>query len=169
MRFYSFTNMYLSSLQVGLQSGHCIADMFVRYPNGLKPASKDQMLWEWAEEHKTMILLNGGYDSAIRDLTEFFERASNPYPWSDFHESEDAMNNMQTTVGIILPERIYEGAAIVRTRRRGWEDVTQVLHPDGTRTILQPTTAMVSSPKYWEFTEWEVELIDRINSFGLAR
>ena len=169
MRAYFFGNMYLSSIQQGIQAGHCIADMFIRYTNGLKPGSKDQMLYEWAEEHKTMILLNGGYDSTIHDLTTFFENINNPFPWVDFYESADAMNGLQTTVGIILPEHIYEGAAIVRKCRRGWDEVTQVLHDDGTRTILQPTTAMVADARYWEYSAWEVELIDRLNSFGLAR
>jgi len=31
MRFYSFSNMYLASLQVGLQSAHVVVEMFTKY------------------------------------------------------------------------------------------------------------------------------------------
>lgn len=169
MRAYFFGNLYLSSIQQGIQAGHCIADMFVRYDDQITPGPQNNMLFEWAKNYKTMILLNGGYDSTIRDLTQFFEDLQNPYPWVDFFESDEAMNGMQTTVGIVLPERIYEAAAMVRKCRGGWDELTQYLHNDGTRTIFQPSDAPVAPARYWEYSAWEIELIDRLNSFNLAR
>jgi hypothetical protein len=114
MRAYFFGNMYLSSIQQGIQSQHCTADMFVRYQG---EGVKKDILFDWATNHKTSILLNAGFSSEIRDLFQMFNSGTNPYPWEGFCEGEDALDSAMTCIGIILPERIYNLAAMVRTRK----------------------------------------------------
>lgn len=163
MRAYFIGNMYLSSIQNGIQAGHCISELFVKYQNSTPTASKD--LLDWATNHKTMILLNGGYNSVVTEFSDFLIAADNPYPWAPFFESEDAMGGMQTVVGIVLPQKIYETAAAVRKCRRGWEDLVEFTTDDGVVTVRKPQTKHT----YWDLNTWEIELIERLNKFGMAK
>ncbi len=161
MRFYSFSNMYLSSLQVGLQSGHVVADMFVKYQNpGVDPKA-DELL-DWAENHKTMILLNGGYSEILRNLIEFFDNSENSYPWGSFHEGKDALDGALTCVGIILPEKIYDTAALIRGRI-GQEKLDIIQH-SGTLKVETETETVIRV-----FNKWEFELLQKLNTFGMAK
>ena len=58
MRAYFFGNLYMSSIQQGIQAAHAVADMFIKYSNENEP--NYHPLREWATDHKTMILLNAG-------------------------------------------------------------------------------------------------------------
>lgn len=111
MRFYAWGNMYLSSIQQGIQAGHVIGNMSVKYG-----ANPDSMYCDWAKNHKTMILLNGGMSCNLGDIVEHFSKQDNPFEWAPFSESRDALDGALTSVGIILPEDVYENAKKVRKR-----------------------------------------------------
>lgn len=107
MRFYSFTNYYLSSIQLGIQSAHALGEMFNRYPFGDSPVGRT--LREWSANHKTMVLLNGGNSAALRDLwTLLSDPRNTKYPVSKFSEDEASLDGALTCVAIILPESLYE-------------------------------------------------------------
>ena len=152
MRAYFLTNMYLSSIQNGIQPAHCLGNMFVKYRNTaineMNPQDKRDSLYDWAENHKTMIVLNGGYSSVIRDLCLFLSDDQNPYPWDYFCESEEALDKALTCAGIVLPERIYEKIKDVSNYNE--LVFNEILFDEG-------------------FTPWESELIFRLSAFGLAR
>lgn len=164
MRAYFFGNMYLSSIQQGIQAAHVVAEMFTFYDvERTDPSnfSKVELLYEWARHHKTMILLNAGYSEELLSLIDFFTSNENPYPWTSFMESGQALEGVTTSAGIILPEKIYEAARQVRTSVGDAEvlDRTNELNvefADGTYDICQ-------------FNDWEVKLINRLNNYGLAR
>lgn len=61
LRLYSFTNYYLSDLQKGLQTAHLVSEMFTKYVTG----KHKKMLFEWATNHKTIIILNGGNSNGV--------------------------------------------------------------------------------------------------------
>ena len=102
MRAYFFGNMYLSSIQQGIQAGHVIGEMSVKYG-----ANPDSMFSEWAKDHKTMILLNSGMSSNLSDIVKHLSKSDNPFNWAPFFESREALDGALTSVGIILPEEIY--------------------------------------------------------------
>ncbi len=156
MRAYFFGNMYLSSIQQGIQSAHVLTNMFIRYETD---SWKNTMLFKWANEHKTMILLNGGYSDNIRDLAAFFGEGAdqNKYPWDIFNEGLDALDGALTCTGIILPPRIYEGAALTRNNTEGYQ------------TALKYNKALNIDEVYCEYNDWEIELMGRLNKFGLAK
>jgi len=171
MRAYYFGNMYLSSIQQGIQAAHATADMFVKYQshNEEYQEAKD-MLHDWAENHKTMILLNGGYSETIRGMLNFFEDNQNPYPFAPFYEGEDALDGALTTVGIILPEKIYTASALARKYRRTFKHKLSTLDE-----ILETGELFVSAEDSptgeavtWEFSKWEYKLVALLNDFGLA-
>lgn len=115
-RAYFFQNMYLSGIHAGIQSQHTTAEMFVKYrwlDSGYigeltsRDESRTEVLYDWAEEDKTTIVLNGGMSGQLQEIVELLEHKDNPYPWAFFKESEYALNGALTNVGIILPERVY--------------------------------------------------------------
>jgi len=116
LRAYFFNNMYLPSLHAGIQSQHTTAEMFVKYQwldsECQTDESDTEILYDWAQNHKTTIVLNGGMSGDLQALVELFESTQNPYPWGFFKETEYALNGALTNVGIILPERIYTYARL---------------------------------------------------------
>ncbi len=153
MRAYFFGNLYFSSIQQGIQAAHTVVEMFTKYgqknreiPDGIDgPCQEWQILHHWATEHKTMVLLNGGYAEELRSLIQFFSSKENPLPWAYFNESKEAADNCLTCVGIILPEEFYEGARDLKGPS-GYGEYYAKLLPG-----------------------WERTLAERLNMYGLAR
>lgn len=184
MRAYFFGNMYLSSIQQGIQAGHVIAEMFVKYRPLVSEDYEivnnpyDRMLNDWAANHKVMILLNGGYGENLRELNAFFEgtldepgvtRLSevydnySPYPFAFFEESDEALDGAMTSFGVILPPKIYEGARLMQKTMRLPRDmdVRQLFENEG---IL-----VFSDGEEVPYNKWEIELMQRLNTFRLAQ
>jgi len=100
MRFYSAGNMYLSSIQQGIQAAHCVGEMALRIVG-------NKYVSEWLTEHKTLICVNGGNNAALFELHTLFTDARNPgYPVAHFREDEASLGGMLTSVGIIVTEKI---------------------------------------------------------------
>ena len=113
LRAYFFNNMYLQGIHAGIQAQHCTAEMFAKYEYG---SVGEGILHDWAANHKTTIILNGGYAHNLQRLVNlFYNDTSNPYPFSYFCESEEALEGCITSVGIILPKRVFEGARYMST------------------------------------------------------
>ena len=161
MRGYFFGNYYLSSIQQGIQAAHCTADMAMKYSSH---RGEDLESWQtycdWAQHHKTMVLLNGGNQASLNELAWFFNSVDNIFPWEQFFEDEQSLNGCLTCVGIILPERIYEAAVLIRSR------TTEIL-----KVKNEETDCVWISSTETEFTlsPWEYELIQRMNQCGLAK
>lgn len=164
MRAYFFGNMYLSSIQQGIQAQHCTGELSVRYNPTLaadgkyycEEPQKYAMLMDYKENHKTSILLNGGYSENLNRLTDLFAVEENPYPWAFFHESDEALEGALTCVGIILPEAIYETAAFVR-QARSTEARNIVDNFNATGTFEDEV-----------FSDFEIDLINELNQYGMA-
>lgn len=156
--------MYLSSLQVGLQTAHVTAEMAAKYLSD-NEEGPGNMFYNWAEQHKTMILLNGGYAENLHDLYDFFSTEKNPYPFAKFHESKAAMDGMLTSVGIVLPEKIYEGAAAMRKIKRLRMDDNARLAWDLQQVLTIRIDGILQNVDY---TNFEVELMERLSTFRLA-
>ena len=157
MRAYFWGNMYLSSIQQGIQSLHCLSEMYIKYssPDIVKEVgalggdlSKTyacfDMLYDWAANHKTVVVLNAGEKSALLKIVELVKDERNPYAFAWWSESDDSLNGCLTNVGIILPERMYKGAQEMKKYWRSW---------DNRRNL----------------NEWEIELAELINKTYMAR
>ena len=111
-RFYSFTNMYVSSIQKGIQTAHAVSDMSVSLLTTDQKAAYDT----WALNDKTVIVLNGGNQAmleVIHSLAIPFGK-KHGLPVVKFHEDEQSLNGALTAVGIILSEVAYETAKSLR-------------------------------------------------------
>ena len=108
MRLYSFCNLYLSSIQQGIQTAHLVSNMFAKYKNMRGSVSYD-ILYKWAESHKTIIVLNGGTKENIQNIfNELWLNADLNLPYEKFHEDEDSLGGIITCCGIIVPEELYK-------------------------------------------------------------
>lgn len=146
LRAYFFQNMYLQGIHAGIQSQHTTAEMFIKYTHALmwEPDKQEigqaceNMLYDWAENHKTTIILNGGGQGSLIDLHEFLCSPINSYPWACFYESEDALNGCMTNVGIILPDKIFN------------RNKNELLWIDG------------KGERPEELSDWEFDLVERV-------
>ena len=119
-----------------------------------------KMIDDWATQHKTVVLLNGGNQQSLQDLHAFLDDKANPYPYGQFKEDNQSLNECLTCVGIILPEKIYEGAIHLRDRRTKVQSVGL-----GINIIISFNGKQANDHDY---TDWEIELMTRMNEYRLA-
>lgn len=175
MRLYTFCNYYLSSLQQGLQTAHVVHELFNKYDVNQFSSSTDEsayslerelQLRDWSQNHKTIVILNGGNCQTLTDLVQFLHSMQNPFPYTGFCEDGESLNFALTCVGIVLPERIYDAAEKIRSRSM---ELLDYIHGG---FHLQKKNAGGSfsfdehAPK---FSVFEKELIERLNMCGLAK
>lgn len=166
MRFYSFGNMYLSSIQQGIQAAHVVTEMFIKYEKRKSTHVGNEeipLLYEWAYDHKTMILLNGGMSDNLHSLNSFFKHDDNPYPFASFKESKEALDGAATSVGIVLPEKIYEGAALLRRRLT---PIMQDKFIAANTLMFYDEHELAIEERYNDF---EIELMYQLNKYRLAQ
>ena len=128
LRAYFFQNTYLQGIHAGIQSQHTTAELFCKYSVSNDPDQPmARTLYQWADFHKTTIVLNGGYTSNLERLCTLLDSHPHEYPWACFEESEDALNGCLTNVGIILPEKIFNYTRMKQEiEDTGWGDHTMV-------------------------------------------
>jgi hypothetical protein len=148
LRCYTFTLYQLSSIQQGIQAGHAAVELGMKaYKKQMRMRSGTDfgVYHEWATEWKTMVLLNGGDLSELEEFRDFLSFDGNTFPWAAFHESDESLGSLLTSVAIILPARIFLTAEAARKK-------------------------IPLEPEEVPFCElWEIELIDRLSKAGLAR
>lgn len=148
LRLYTFTLYQLSSIQQGIQAGHAAVELGIKaYKKqmNLRQGTEWTIYHRWATEWKTMVLLNGGDLSELEEFRDFLMFYENTFPWAEFRESDESLGAILTSVAIILPERIFKTAEELRKNTFVTKD-----YPDG-------------------FTDWELELINKLSRTGLAR
>ncbi len=150
MRLYSFVNYYLSPLQHGLQTAHCVSEMAVEVAR----TSLRSVFYDWAENHKTIIICNGGNVAMLEDLHNRFIDFADEFhlPLVKFYEDGQSLNNALTSVAIIVPEKFYDAKFQEMT---GVKSAYEYLDANGFATL------------YWEDTP-EFNFIQLLKSFRLA-
>jgi hypothetical protein len=171
MRFYGIKNMYMNGIHTGIQCGHVMGELFNKYgqpstPGQLRGTTKTlhDMLWDWSKNHKTWVLLDGGYASNLRRIAEIFKNYEEEFPWAEFHEEQDALDGALTAIGIILPEFIYD-AKIDRSETRFTQYVHRAAKSVEERT-LDPSTWYDET--YFRHGEKYFDLIQAVSPLRLA-
>jgi hypothetical protein len=80
-----------------------------------KPMLQREMLVEWSENHKTMIVLNGGMTEHMEPMLPLIEATG--LAWTTFYEP--GIGNALTCIGIVVPERLYN-ADLEQECRHDW-------------------------------------------------
>lgn len=122
-----------------------------------------EQLQNWAEDHNTIVILNGGNCATLRELELFLRSSDNEFAYTGFWEDNQSLNDALTCVGVVLPERIYDAAEQVRSRSMTFiYDIT-------TGGYLLDNDKAFKGRLAPKFTKFEKELIDRLNKCGLAK
>ena len=154
MRLYTFTNYYLSSIQVGIQTAHVVAELFNTYPNNADDLfSPYHTVSEWAKNHKTIVCLNGGNNAMIEEVWSTLRRMNNTlsYPIAFFKEDAQSLGGIMTCVGVIVPSEVYEYAQIYRQAKSKQE------------------ADMIWGRNDMELATPEIEFATFLNQFALAK
>ena len=119
MRGYSWGNMYLSSIQQGIQGWHAQNEIFCKYKLN---SPEVQTFLKWCKRHKTLMLLNGGYAEHVEEvarvltaLSRHLKKSSSAQkevgvkalPVVTFREEKAALNESTTAAFTVLPATCY--------------------------------------------------------------
>lgn len=124
MKLYCFHNWYLGGNQPGIQSLHSTARLFVKYQPSLEPDPMVDMLYDWATNHETAVVLNGG---DRHNLARIYELISgiNKFPFATF--IEDGVSESITNISLVLPTDLCEHIQTIR--EEGSLDIRIELEP----------------------------------------
>jgi hypothetical protein len=127
-------------------------EVFVEYQLLPDQSIAKRILWDWARNHKTMVVLNGGNTKDLRELYLQIRYLGDNLnlPYSAFNEDEASLNSALTCVGIVVPENIYNGAAVMRNG-------------------IDSTTDQVVRDQFFSLKPEEKSLAELLNQFGLAK
>lgn len=157
-RMYCVVNQYIAGIHAGIQSAHAITELFLDYPQRRNNAGN--LLWDWADQDKTIIVLNGGYQSSLQELCEKLKPLSSTYPWASFCEENDALNGAMTAVAVVLPEYMYNPQ---------YMEVTDLVYRPG--QLMGPQIANQYRDEMGNvvhnYTQPEKDLVTMIKSFRL--
>lgn len=165
MRLYTFCNFYLSPIQQGVQSLHVLGELVAKYHPPVRDpkCEKFDIVRHWATRHKTVIILNGGNSAGIKEIFDTLNDAANTrYPYAAFCEDEQSLNGALTCCGVVIPEKIYNAASLIRGGQ------SEFVTCDGVEFTLTPAVEdeYQSEPTY---NQYDIVLINLINSCGLAK
>ena len=188
LRLYTFVNFYFSSIQQGIQSAHVVSELFktevYNADNGYlsdDEARTLSALCDWANNHKTIIVLNGGMtcdmETDVHSIKNAVLHSEYAIPFAEFFEDPSAIGAMggdysvRTAYGMVLPEELY--SAEIRTNdleyfMRGARDHNGVLQ-------VKDDVKYSSGPMYsigeifFKRDSSEAVIIDLLKSKSLAR
>lgn len=172
LRLYAFGNYYLSQIQQGIQALHATMELQSYYginlPRFDDEKVADDMILDhsnmltnnmigaarrfenWRQNHKTVVLLNGGNSKDLKDLYSFIlsEAHSHDIPFAMFHEDTQSLNCALTSVCCVLPEKIFEANTKYGCYRK--------------------ENAFESVLRAQSYSPWEIELVNRLSTMRLA-
>lgn len=187
MRCYHLCNFYLAGIHAGIQTAHTHHEMAVKYLTNDSPEADSNGYFaengylKWANDHKTLVLLNGGMAKQLLDFEAFLMSEDHPYAWASFREELDAINGAITNVGIVLPEKMYRGSReIVRQKsKEAYGEyfrvgdlrckLSKMRDPGADGAVfmvsLENDTGMIA----YRYTPFEMELLTRLSRCELMR
>lgn len=105
MRLYVFSNMYLSPIQHGIQGLHSMGEMVLKYPTSSKPGKRFRT---WLRDHKTVIVLKGGYSSVLSCIDDALSEIASADPGLPFaFFREEGLEDAITSVSVVVGEASY--------------------------------------------------------------
>ena len=105
IKAYIFVHGALSGSQRAVQASHAVAEIFPKYLIEDHPSIKRDMLLDWVDIHKTIILLNGGFSKSLRDTYDSIRECALGLclPHANFYEDGATMEGMMTSFMVIVP------------------------------------------------------------------
>jgi len=169
MRRLFFNNFYVAGIRTGIQAGHSAEEMWMKATKRFlaDPSAENrkvlEYLIEFADNHKTWVILTGGDHDALSDFFTFLLESDNPYPVSIFREP--GLGNAITSLSIVLPERMYDDFSRM-VARSAMKAETDKINPGNLPAQIPDDQFQ----EYWNrhYTKWELEFLKRKELCGLA-
>jgi len=99
-RLVFFNHAIMPSINQGIQSGHAAVELLLKY-NQTDYPEQNKLVQEWAWQHKTFVLLNGGMTSDLHHIKRLLKESTN-LPWAEFREPD--YGNMVTSLAVLVPD-----------------------------------------------------------------
>jgi len=173
-RLYTFPHFMLSPMAKGIQTLHSTVELFNLYvPNPsnnfeVKVPENEvpfEILFDWSLNHKTVISLNPGVSGDMEELIYIFQDQDNFYPWAIFQEDDYSLKGIVTAISIVLTEKIYYSASIIRGKDVLFDEISGRFSVNNSSLTLDE---MEIISNYGRFSDFEVELIYTLNKYRLA-
>jgi hypothetical protein len=103
-RFYVLFHSHLSTMQKGIQAAHCVAEMLASTKLLKRHQKQYEMISQWADTDKTLIVLDGGNSDQLFQFADFLGLTKCKFPRALFYEDQETMCGLLTAVGIIIPD-----------------------------------------------------------------
>jgi hypothetical protein len=177
-RLYVFPHFMLGQIAKGIQSLHSTTELFNEY----YPCSEDnvetvlvkmrkeqyKILHDWSTNHKTCIMLNPGVSENLDELKYVLQDPNNFYPWAVFCEDEYSLKGLMTSISIVLTEKIYNTAALFRTRNFVFsEQNLGLINCLDTSKVSVDDLEKIKS--YGRFNQFEMDMVITLNKCRLAQ
>ena len=189
MRCYHLNNFYLGGIHAGIQSAHAQHELALKYWDNTNFETVEGLearnsYFNWAQNHKTIIVLNAGMQSDLLNW-EFFLSHNHKYAWAAFREAEEALNGTLTNIGLVLPSRMYTDARVLlgafsslktdgdSTSVFGASGIVQYLverQPGGfivTRYMPDQTETFAPVAEKWFYEPFDVDVMQRLSKCNL--
>lgn len=182
MRCYHFCNMYLAGVHAGIQSAHAQHELAMKYlGDGFNTEMFDSefphvqaafSLVDWAKNHKTIILLNGGMQGDILKMEQFLDGCNDRYPHASFREDEYALNGALTNVCVVLPYEMYElNYHITQFSKEPWPGFYDFEHDGNARRLVRLEGGKIelraNTDVLYTYDAFDLELIKRMSAMKL--
>jgi hypothetical protein len=105
-RLYTFINhIYMSPLQWGIQTAHCVSTLSVKYRNN----AQAHAYRDWAELDPTIIVCRGGNVADLQDLHSRISVLAEmlKLPHCAFNEDQKSLGGVMTAVAVLVPDSIF--------------------------------------------------------------
>lgn len=171
MRFYSLGNYYLSSIQQGIQAGHALGEVVVKYEGQQQESA---VVMEFLTNHKTWVLLNGGNFKDVYDFYVFMSMNKDSFratiPYAPFNEDPESLEGMMTCVGLILPPEYYNAVLAKSVPDAALDDsyVSGDIQPEDFVVVSGDWEAGGEITHVWKAGTPDWQLIDLVKSCRLA-
>ena len=109
---YAFTNMHVTGIHAGIQAAHAVVDMHRKYESRCDndPGALAKLLTynDWADNHKTMRIFNGGTSANLNTIYRSLLQCAVELnlPVGKFHES--GLEGALTAICIVVPMQVEE-------------------------------------------------------------
>lgn len=91
---YAFPHRGLNGIYRTVQTSHAVAELLS------EPKSANAGGLDWANNHKTMILMEGLNSAGLKKLVGILEKSD--FAWADFHEDQETMDGIRTCVVVVV-------------------------------------------------------------------
>lgn len=114
MKLYALTNMYCDGIHAGIQCQHSTVELLRKYTNDTSSRSKlDGMVEDWADHHKTTVLIQGGNHQGMKEWLADLEHWDG-VPFAEFYES--GMNYCLSSISLVCSTEMVEDMADYRNQ-----------------------------------------------------